>query len=121
VGKPNSVDAEALLRIAKAAESHESFSVVKKGRGFRIGAGARMLESGRFVFFIEAIVNLTPPSPAVDLQTLESRLRILERLTTMGYTLTYQDGLSILCEGEFRAENIGSECESLKAVLAEID
>ena len=115
--KASSITAEALLRMAKKAESHESFTVVRGGRSYRIGVGVREQHSGRYAFFIEAIVSLTPQSPKVDLQQLESKLRILKRLTTMGYALEYQDDFSIVCEAEFSGDDIASKCESLEAVL----
>ncbi len=78
--------------------------------------GARESVSERHSFFIEAIVNQAPPSPAVDVHMLERKLGILKRLMAMGYSLAYQDELSILCEAEFPRKKI--ECESLKAILA---
>lgn len=120
MGKSNSVDAEALLRIAKAAESHESFSVVKKGRGFRIGTGVRKTDTGRYTFFIEAVVSMAPPSPTVDVDILETKLRILKRLAAMGYALTYQDDLSIVCEAEFPEDEIAPMLESLVGALAKM-
>ena len=120
MGETDGIDIGALLRKARATESQESFVVVKRGRDFRIGAGVRVPRSGQHAFFVEAIVSLAPSSPAVDLRILESKLGFLKLLAAMGYSLTYQDDHTILCEAEFQKTKLVSECKALEAVLAEM-
>lgn len=113
----NRIDAEALLCRAKASNYGEAFDVIARGDGYAIGVGARAPVSRQSVNFIEIIVTLSLPTPAVDLSSMGRRLAVLEQLEARGYSLISQDNSDIVCEVEVRGGRIQVELEAVESLL----
>jgi len=113
--KKELVDARALLEEARDSGHGESYRITDRGQCFRIGVGVR-LKANKVSFFIDALVNLCPDSPEVELSILERKLEILRGLKLRGYSLSCQDSGSVLCELDVPEKEIAPERESIKAI-----
>ncbi len=112
----NPIDADELLEIAQKSADKESYQVLYKTQGYRIGVGARATPADPS-FFIEVIVNLSDESKKVDLTQLEKILRFLRMLQTRKYSLTYEDDNYIQCEATRASQDLNEEYLSLKSLL----
>ncbi len=113
------VNAKDLLRQAKASEHKEAYQPVNKTVNYRVGIGARLplLPTQPPTFFVEVIINMCPACSKVDLAFLEQALLCLKALEQNGYTLTCQDGNSILCEKLVTQQNLQIAVENANRVV----
>jgi len=114
--KKELVDAKALLDEARDSGHGESYRITDRGQCFRIGVGVRLAPE-KASFFIDALVNLCPDSPEVDLSLLERKLKLLRELKLKGYSLSCQDRGSVLCELDVSEKEIVPERESIKDIV----
>ncbi len=114
-----SVNAKDLLRQAKASEHKEAYRPVNKTVNYRVGVGARLPLSPAQspTFFVEVIINMCPACSKVDLAFLERALTCLKTLEQNGYSLTCQDGNSILCEKLATQQNLQTALENANRVV----
>lgn len=117
---PNQLDVTELVEKAKASADRESYKVLHRGKGFRIGVGARMTSPEAHSFFIEAIVALTDESKEVNLQVLEKVLDTLKTLKVQNYSLAYEDGNCVSCEATKQCQDLEEEYLSLKALMQRV-
>ena len=75
---PNQININELVQKAKASADGESYFVLHRGKGFRIGVGARMTSPNTPSFFVEAIIALADESKEVDLQRFREGFRYAE-------------------------------------------
>jgi len=111
-----SINADELCQVAKNSADKESYQLLNKTQGYRVGVGARVTPPGTS-FFIEVIVNLSDESKKVDLTKLESILRFLRILQTKNYSLTYEDDNCIQCETTRASQDLNEEYLSIEALL----
>ncbi len=113
------VNAKDLLRQAKASEHKEAYQAISKTASYRVGVGARLpsVSTQPPTFFVEVIINMCPACSKVDLAFLEHTLACLRTLEQNGYSLTCQDGNSILCEKLATEQNLQTELENANMVV----
>jgi hypothetical protein len=111
---PNQININELVQKAKASADRESYCVLHRGKGFRIGVGARVTSPNTPSFFVEAIIALADESKEVDLQRLEKVLDMLKKLKAKNYSLAYEDGNCVSCEATKECQSLEEEYSSLK-------
>ena len=112
----NGINIDSLLKEAKS-EHNEAFQVLARMQNCRVGVGAR-LESGEYPsFFIEVLVRLCTSDRSVNLELVETNLRLLKQLEKRGYVLNCEEDGSISCELPVSLKNLIAECEAILDVV----
>jgi hypothetical protein len=118
---PQTINAKSLLKQAKDSEHKEAYQNINKTNNCRIGAGARLSPAPQPpIFFIEIIINLCPTCSKADLEYLERTLNCLKKLQENNYTLTCQDGNSIMCEKLVNEKTLQAELKDASSIVEKL-
>lgn len=115
------IDTEQLFNEAKKSEDKESYRLLEKNPGYRIGVGAELLRSDQPSFFFEVAIQLCREYEEVDLSLLEGNLALLKGLKTRGYSLSCQDGNFVSCRKKVTQDNMQAEYSSIKLLVRETE
>jgi len=114
---PNQINVNELVQKAKESADGESYFVLYRGKGFRIGVGARVISPNAPSLFIEAIIALGNESKEIDLQRLQKVLDTLKTLKAQNYSLVYEDDNCVSCETTKEYRALEEEYLSLKVLI----
>jgi hypothetical protein len=113
------IDTESLVRKAESSKHNESYQQLWEGGGLRIGAGVRVANRGKPVFFLEAVIPFCQ-GPKVDLDRMEKMLEILRELEEEGFSLTCQNDMSFNCELVIRKDDLERVYERTASFLGKL-
>lgn len=111
------VNAKSLLERARHSDEGEAYASVARGRGFRIGLGARTVPGRKAVFFIEVVLDPFPERPSVNPQQLAGRGEHLARLSARGYTIVCDDDGTITGERTMSPARLAQEVQVVRRLL----
>ncbi len=106
------MDPKALLRNARESEDGEAYEAVARGRGFRVGVGAR-----RAAVFVEIILDPFPERPRVTPQRLAAQAALVKRLQARGYAVACDADSTITCERPVAPGRLASEIRTVTGFL----
>jgi len=114
----NGINIDSLLKKAKS-KHNEAFQVLARMQNCRVGVGAR-LESVEYPsFFIEVLASPCTNDRAVNLEFVETNLRLLKQLEKRGYVLNCEEDGSISCELTVSSKNLAAEYEAIINLVGE--
>ena len=105
-----------MLEEATKSENKESYKLVERNKGYRIGVGVELAPSGQPLFFIEIVVNLCTDSSRAVLPILERSLAFLKDLEAKGYSISCQDGNFISCQKPVKSSDLKTEYEAIRSI-----
>jgi hypothetical protein len=113
----NEISIISLQEEAKNSEDKEAFTVVTRIKNCRMGVGARLESPENLVFFVEVLVSLCTDHDPVDLDLMDSKLLLLRRLKTKGYTLNCEEDGCVSCELTVQSKNLIAEYKATSSII----
>ncbi len=111
------IDTSKLREKANTNELKEAYETVDKKDYYRIGAGARMEKPEQMTFFLEVVIPLCGRDRDFILGELKSKIGLLEKFESFGYSLRCEKDNSIICEKNIPESEVEEEYKRSGKIL----
>lgn len=108
---------KALLERSRTSSDGEAYAPVARGRGLRLGMGARARTQGDPVLFIEVVLDPFPDRPRVDPERMRDEGERVASLIARGYSVACDADGTITCERIVAADGIRQELRAIERLL----
>jgi hypothetical protein len=105
-----------LVREAEESGHGESYHVLERKGGYRLGVGVRIDLSCRPSFYVEVLIEICSRRSHVDLKGLRRKLRFAGELEARGYTLDSEDGYCMVCEAVVTPKKLAAESRAILSI-----
>jgi hypothetical protein len=110
------IDVQSFLEEARVSEHCESYRVLEKIEGIRLGVVARITPAETPALFLEVAVDLNS-GETVNLDTLNQKIIFLKELDVQGYVMSCQDGSTICSEIPTTEHSILNDIKTIKTII----
>ncbi len=111
------IDTSKLREKANNDELKEAYETVERMDNYKIGAGARIEKPEQMTFFLEVVIPLCGENGDLEMIGLKTKMALLEKLESSGYSLRCEKDNSIICEKDISESEIEEEYKRSEEIL----